>query len=130
LFTNGKSVLSKEQTQKLIEKNINIVETEIREFVQNNGHLQHVVLKNGNKISMKTVYAKPLYEQHCTIPQAIGCALTDSGHVKVDMFQKTTVDGVFACGDNSTPLRSVSNAVAMGTTAGAMANKVLVAEEF
>jgi thioredoxin reductase len=56
--------------------------------------------------------------------------LTEQGHVKVDMFQKTTVRGIFACGDNSAPLRSVSNAVATGTTAGAMPNKELIEEEF
>lgn len=130
LFTNGKSSLSEEQVKKLKQKHISIVETEIQEFVHNNGQLQQVVLTGGTKVAMKAVYAKPLYEQHCAIPQTLGCGLTESGHVKVDMFQKTTVEGVFACGDNATPLRSLSNTVAMGTTAGAMANKALVAEEF
>jgi thioredoxin reductase len=79
---------------------------------------------------MKAVYARPSYEQHCSIPEMLGCGLTEVGHIKVDAFQRTTIEGVFACGDNCTPLRSVSNAVAMGTAAGAMANKALVAEEF
>jgi thioredoxin reductase len=79
---------------------------------------------------MKAVYARPSYEQHCSIPETLGCGLTEVGHIKVDAFQRTTIEGVFACGDNCTPLRSVSNAVAMGTAAGAMVNKALVAEEF
>jgi thioredoxin reductase len=130
LFTNGKFVLSKDQAEKLKQKNIDVLETEIEEFVHNNGQLQHVVLKGGTKVVMKAVYARPSYEQHCIIPQTLGCCLTEQGHIKVDMFQKTTIEGVFACGDNSTPLRSVSNAAATGTTAGAMANKALVADEF
>jgi thioredoxin reductase len=56
--------------------------------------------------------------------------MTEQGYVKVDAFQKTTVQGVFACGDNTTPMRFVSNAVAMGTLAGAMANKEIIEEEF
>jgi thioredoxin reductase len=130
LFTNGKSNLSKAQSEKLKEKNIAVVETEVQEYVHRDGQLQHVVLRDGRKVAMKAIYARPSYEQHCTIPQTLGCALTEEGHVKVDMFQRTTVEGIFACGDNATPLRSLSNAVAMGTTAGAMANKALVADEF
>jgi thioredoxin reductase len=38
--------------------------------------------------------------------------------------------GVYACGDNTTRLRTVANVVAMGTTAGMMVNKELIAEEF
>jgi thioredoxin reductase len=130
LFTNGKSSLSIEQAKKLKQKNIQVVETEVQALVHTKGQLRHVVLLNGTAVTMKAVYARPMYKQHCTIPQTLGCELTEQGHVKVDLFQKTTVEGVFACGDNSTPLRSVSNAVAMGTTAGAMANKALVADEF
>jgi thioredoxin reductase len=130
LFTNGPSLLSKEQAEKLKQKGIGIVETEIQEFVHHEGQLRHVALKDGTRVVLKAVYARPSYEQHCTIPETLGCGLTEVGHIKVDAFQRTTTEGVFACGDNCTPLRSVSNAVAMGTTAGAMVNKALVAEEF
>jgi hypothetical protein len=44
------------------------------------------------------------------------------------VFHKTTVRGIIVCGENSAPLRSVSNAVAMGTTASAMTNKALIEE--
>jgi thioredoxin reductase len=130
LFTNGKSILSQAQREKLTEKNIQVVETGIREFVHDGGQLRHVLLKDGTMVEMKAIYARPSYEQHCTIPQALGCNLTKQGHVEVDIFQRTSIEGIFACGDNATPLRSVSNAVAMGTTAGAMANKALVVDDF
>jgi thioredoxin reductase len=44
--------------------------------------------------------------------------------------QKTTVEGVFACGDNSSMVRSVANAVATGSMAGAMINMELSKEGF
>jgi thioredoxin reductase len=56
--------------------------------------------------------------------------LTEDGYIKVDPMQKTTVPGIFACGDNATRMRTVANAVSMGTTAGAMVNKEIVTEEF
>ncbi len=37
---------------------------------------------------------------------------------------------VFACGDNSTRMRTVANSVSMGTTAGMMVNKELIEEDF
>ena len=62
--------------------------------------------------------------------QTLGCEMNDDGYIKVDAFQKTTVPGIYACGDNTTRLRTVANAVAMGTTAGMMANREIVFEEF
>jgi thioredoxin reductase len=76
------------------------------------------------------MYVKPYFEQHCTIPETLGCELTDQGYIKVDPLQKTTVHGIFACGDNSTRMRTLANAVAMGTTAGMTANKEITEEEF
>jgi thioredoxin reductase len=55
---------------------------------------------------------------------------TEQGFIKVDFMQKTTVPGVFACGDNVTMMRSVANAVAQGNFTGAMVNKELSEEEF
>jgi len=64
------------------------------------------------------------------MPATLGCEMTEMGHIVVDNFQKTTVKGIFACGDNSSMMRSVANAVATGNVAGAMANKELVDEIF
>jgi len=40
------------------------------------------------------------------------------------------VKGIFACGDNATRMRTVANAVAMGTTAGMAVSKKMILEEF
>ena len=48
----------------------------------------------------------------------------------MDGFQKTTVDGVFACGDNMTTMRSVASSVATGNFAGAMVNLELTHDCF
>jgi thioredoxin reductase len=79
---------------------------------------------------VKALYARSPFEQHCTIPKALGCEITDQGYIKTDSFQKTTVHGIYASGDNSTRIRTLANAVAMGTTAGMMANREIIEEEF
>ncbi|MEK6151737.1 NAD(P)/FAD-dependent oxidoreductase [Flavobacteriaceae bacterium 3-367] len=130
LFTNGKSTLTGEQTEKLREHNINIIETEVDRFEHHQGQIKVVHFKDGSKTMLKALYARTDFEQHSDIPKALGCELTEEGYIEVDLFQKTTIDGVFACGDNTTFMRSVSNAVAAGTVAGAVVNKELIDEAF
>ncbi len=130
LFTNGKSTLSAEQTIKLKDHHIKIVETEINRFDHADGHVQNVILKDGTTFPMKAMYANSLFEQQSPIPKTLGCELTDDGYIKTDTFQKTSVKGIFACGDNTTRMRTVSNAVAMGTKAGMTSSKEIILEEF
>ena len=130
LFTNGRSALTAEQTARIKGHDIKVVESEIQELEHTNGHLQSIIFKDGTRSPIKALYARPAFAQHCDIPVALGCELTDEGYIRADAFQMTTIQGVFACGDNTTRMRSVANAVAMGTAAGAMVNRELVSEEF
>lgn len=130
LFTNGTSTLSAEQTEKIKSHHIEIVETEIEKLEQTNGHLQKIIFKDGTTFPLKALYARSPFEQHCAIPETLGCELTEEGYVKIDHSQRTSVHGIFACGDNTSRMRTVANAVAMGTTAGMMTNKELVYEAF
>ncbi|WP_419487234.1 NAD(P)/FAD-dependent oxidoreductase [Chryseobacterium bernardetii] len=129
LFTNGKSTLTKEQTEKLKSHDINLIEDEIKSIEHEHGKLQRVIFKNGNFIVLKALYAKIPFEQNIDVSD-LGCELTEQGFIKVDFMQKTSVSGIFACGDNVTMMRSVANAVAQGNLTGAMVNKELSDEEF
>jgi thioredoxin reductase len=130
LFTNGRSTLTDEQTTKIKKHNISIVEKEVSHLEHDNGQLKHIVFKDGSVAAMKALYTRVPFEQHCSIPQSLGCELTEDGYIKIDAMQKTTVDGIYACGDNVTRMRTVANAVGMGTTAGAILNRELVVERF
>lgn len=130
LFTNGKSTLAEEQIQKIKKHNIEIIETEIDSVEHNNGRVKNVVLKDNSKLSLNAVYARPQFVQHSHMPIELGCELTEQGLIKVDMFQKTSVAGIYASGDNSNMARSLAASVATGTSAGAFLNNELVGEEF
>ena len=130
LFTNGTSTLTAEQKEKLEKHHIKIVEKEIEKLEHISGYVQSIIFSDGTRYSVKAIYAPQPFEQHCMIPGSLGCELTDDGYIKVDPFQQTTVNGVFACGDNVSKMRTLSNAVAMGTTAGITINKKMILEEF
>jgi len=130
LFTNGNSTLSAEQTADLVKHKIKTVEKKVEKFEHVNGYLQNIIFTDGTADFIRAIYATVPFEQHCMIPELLGCDLTDEGYIRVDSFQETTVKGVFACGDNATRMRTVANAVAMGTTAGMIVSKKMILEEF
>jgi thioredoxin reductase len=130
IFTNGPSTLTPEQVQKIESHNIKIIETEIERIEHDNGQIKFLHLKDGRRFALRAIYARPIFTQHCTIPHDLGCELTEQNLLKVDAFQRTSIAGIFAAGDNSTFMRSVSLAVAGGGFAGASVNKDLIEEEF
>tara|TARA_R110000751_G_C13786302_1_gene481607 strand:- start:1680 stop:2603 length:924 start_codon:yes stop_codon:yes gene_type:complete len=130
LFTNGKSILTVEQSAILERHQIKIMEKEIAELEHINGQLQNIIFKDGSKKSVKAIYTRLPFEQHCPIPEQLGCELTEDGYIKIDDAHKTTINGIFASGDNVTRMRTVAKAVSMGTTTGMMVNKELIEEKF
>src|SRR5690606_33694527 len=130
ILSSGKAEFNEEQFTTLKNNNIKIIETEILELEHENGNIKNVIFKDGNKTDFNAIYAVVPFTQHSDIPFYLGCELTEQGYIKVDNFQKTTIDGVFACGDNSSKMRSVANAVATGNLVGAMVNKELIDEQF
>ncbi len=130
IFTNGKSTLTPEQADTITKHNIPIIEKEIAYLKHENGNVEQLVFTDHSTFKLKAIYVRPAFEQHCKIPEMLGCELTEQGLLKVDLFQRTTVANVFACGDNASPLRSVANAIATGNFVGAMTNNGMTEEEF
>ncbi len=92
--------------------------------------MKEIETKDRKKYAINALYARPTFVQHCSIPLSFGCELTEQNYLKVDMFQKTNIQGIYACGDNTTMMRAVAAAVASGNMAGAMTNRDLISEDF
>jgi Thioredoxin reductase len=129
LFTNGECTFSEDQTQKFNQNKIIIEEKEIQKIVHSNGQIEKVIFKNGDEKKLEALYAKIPFEQNINT-EDLQLELTEHGFIKIDHFHKTNVDGVFACGDNTTMMRAVANAVAQGNFTGAIVNKELSEEGF
>lgn len=130
ILTQGVPEFSPEELAKLEAHHIPIIETEVSEIQNQNGHVEGIIFSSGRKLAVEAIYAAVPFTQHSDIPTSLGCDLAENGYIKIDNFQKTTVPGVYACGDNSAMMRSVANAVYTGNLAGAMVNKELVDDEF
>lgn len=130
LLTNGKSSLTNEQNSQLQANNISIIETEVKEIQHENGQVQNVIFKDDSSLKVDAIYSGLPFEQHTDIPKQLGCEFSEDGHILVNSFQQTTVEGVYAAGDNSTPMRAVSVAVSSGTVAGAIINNHMALQNF
>ena len=130
LLTNSKADFTEEQLVKFKKNKVEIIETTITEVKHKNGIVRSVLFSDGSQRSFDALYAALPFTQHSDIPKSLGCEFTEPGHIKVSPFQETTISGVFACGDNSSMMRSVANAVYAGNVTGAVVNGKLVEEHF
>ncbi len=130
ILTSGTKDFKDEELQTFKKNNIQIIENEISSIKHNNGQIEKIVFKDGSSKNFDCAYGPVPFEQHSKIAKDLGVETDENGYITVDWMQKTTIDGVFACGDNSTFMRSVANAVNSGNTAGAMINGELSRIEF
>ncbi len=130
LFTNGKAQLSSAQRADIQRHRIEIIEKEIDSLQHDQGQLKNILFKDGSSWALNVLYAPSPFEQHCKIPEALGCELTSEGYLKVDEAFETPIKGVFAIGDSVSKMRTVANAVATGTAAGMMLSKKMILERF
>jgi thioredoxin reductase len=130
LYTNGASTLTEEQKLSLEKHNIHIVETEIESISHVQGKIDSLVFKGGGRSELKALYARVKFEQPSPIPVELGCELNEQGYLQVDSWMKTSIPGIYAAGDNTTPMRSIANAVYSGGLAGVMINMDLINETF
>lgn len=130
ILTSGKTYFSDVQRQKLKDHHIDIIDKEVLEIVHHLGNVNAVTFTDGSQVPFDAIYASVPFIQHSQMPQELGCELNEQGYIKTDSFQMTNIEGVFACGDNTSPMRSVANAVAAGNLTGAMVNYILTEENF
>jgi thioredoxin reductase len=128
LFTNGASTFTTEQAEKLASHHIEIVEDLVEEIEHHQGQIKY--LAAGKKYPLDAIYTRPSFRQHCDVPQTIGCRITDAGYIEVDEMYQTSIPGIYAAGDCTTPMRSVATAVSGGALAGVVISKELINEEF
>lgn len=130
ILSNGSAKFNDEELDKLKSHHIPVIDIPVTEVLHTHGHLSEVAFSDGSKLPFNAVYVRPEFTQHSDLPMSLGCELTDQGYLKIDAMQKTNVEGVFACGDNSSMMRAVANAVATGNFAGAAVNRELAATDF
>lgn len=125
VVTSGEFSYSKDQISHLNAIDVEVVQDPIQSIAHENGQLQQIHFKDRPPMAFNAMYAGLPFVQHCDIPKTLGCTIDDHGYIEVSPLFKTSIDGIYACGDNCGRMRSVANAVYSGNVAGAIANMEL-----
>lgn len=129
VLTNGKPV-ELEIANELQMLNIKVVENPIRRLEGHDGHLEKVVFSDGSESCLEGLYMIPPAELNGSeILSSLGVKL-ENNLIKIDQMGKTNIPGVYACGDCTTPMRSITTALFQGMIAGVICSKEILAANF
>ncbi|WP_394139415.1 NAD(P)/FAD-dependent oxidoreductase [Cytobacillus oceanisediminis] len=129
--TNGKNILSNEQIEVLIKKNIKVIEDEIVILQGEKGHLKKIQFKNGKEIQREGGFVSTGLKQASSLAQTLGCAMNKMGGIETDKMGRTNINGVYASGDNSLSAPpQLINAASDGSKAAMGVISDLIDEDF
>ena len=104
-------------------KNIEVLlSTEIKEIKGEKTVSKAVLFNNKSgenmEVSVDGVFVQVGEDPNSQLAQEAGVEVDEDGYIKVDMFQKTNILGVYAAGDvTNHPVKQVGTAVGQGITA-------------
>jgi len=129
VFTNG-HMLAEEDKTLLTAHSIQVIDVPIVSIDHDNGQLRSLQLSNGEIVNREGGFVASEFKQSAPFAEKLGCQMTKNAGIETDIFGRTTVSGVFACGDNLGGPAQLVLAAAAGSQAGMGVIHELVQEEF
>lgn len=126
VLSDGPSLLTPAQRRDLNRVGVNVREQPVRALTGEGGLC--VTFHGAPPLALDAVFVSPEQQQRSPLPATLGCALTDRGRVVVDDTGRTSVPGVWACGDMTGAPQYVVHAAAAGMLAAAAINTSLIHE--
>jgi thioredoxin reductase len=124
-LTNGTFEPDAEQRRELARRGVELVTEPVEEIAG----LADVRLRDGRVLSFNGLFTASRTSVASPIAEQLGCKFADGplgSYIETEGFMKTSVPGVFACGDVARGAGSVSIAVGDGAMAGVGAHQSLV----
>jgi thioredoxin reductase len=125
LFANGTFEPDAEQRAELGRRGVELVTEPVDEI----SGLADVKLGDGRELSFDGLFTASRTRVASPLAEQLGCNFVDGplgSYIETEGFMKTSVPGVFACGDAARGAGSVSIAVGDGAMAGVGAHQSLV----
>jgi thioredoxin reductase len=125
LLTGGADELTDPDRAVLDQLGVGRIDTRVQR-VDGDDHEVRIAFADGQVERRGALFMRPAQELASDLPRSIGCGLTDAGHIRVGGDLQTSVTGVYAAGDATTPLQQIVVAAASGAQAAMMINRDLV----
>jgi len=118
-----------EERERLTARGVPIVDGVVWRLVVGGDRLRGVELAEGQVVARAAVFVFPRMVAHDTLLTCLGCDKDEDGWVITDPSGRTSVPGVWAAGNVTSPRAQVLTAAAMGSAAAIAINHDLVDEE-
>ncbi|KXJ63539.1 thioredoxin reductase [Achromobacter xylosoxidans] len=128
-FTQGQFEPSPEDARHLAARGVHVERTPVVALLGEAPALTGVALDDGREVPLRALFVASRVHVASPLAGQLGCEF-DEGPlgpvIRVDDMKQTTVPGVFAAGDASTPMSNATLASASGVMAGVWAHRSLV----
>lgn len=119
-LVTGGVALSDEERGQVDALGIRVADGTVAAVVGEGRELSSVVLSDGTSIVAGGMLVPAPHEQRLPgLVEALGAETTPMGHVAIDMFGATSVPGVWAAGDITSPMASVARVIGEGSMTAA-----------
>ncbi|MDC0666330.1 NAD(P)/FAD-dependent oxidoreductase [Nannocystis radixulma] len=127
VLTSGAYAVDEAARDELRRAGVGLDERPLRRLVARDGELVALEFADGGTLAREVLFARPA-QQQTELVQSLGLELDEHGFVRVDMLGRTSVAGIFAAGDLTTPMQGALLAAAAGMQAAAGLNHELTVE--
>jgi thioredoxin reductase len=130
ICSNGDTEFDSDQWAFLANHNIRVIETLIDRVEGHDTQVENIIFADGEKLARKAIFVGLSVNQHSDFAAHLGCEFMPNGTVKIDEFGQTSVQGIYAAGDISSPSRQLVFAASQGAYAAIGINMALIDEDF
>jgi len=130
ICSNGDPEMDSDQLAFLTNQGIPLVETVIERVEGDGREIKNIVFADGSNLACKAIFIAPTVSQHSGFAAQLGCEFMPNGTVKIDENGRTSVKGIYAAGDTSSPSRQLIFAASQGAYAAIGINMDLIDEHF
>lgn len=126
-LTDGRYGVPEEVQKRLEGAGVRIEQRRITQLIGTEGQLEQVAFDQGNPIRLEVIFTR-VPQRQVAIVESLGLVLDAGGYVQLDAQRQTSVPGIYAGGDLTTPMQAAIMAASSGVQAAAMLNHELTVE--
>ncbi|WP_224365135.1 NAD(P)/FAD-dependent oxidoreductase [Hyalangium versicolor] len=126
-FTDGSFPVPAEAREKFERAGVRIEERRVIGLRSDGRGLAAVQFEGGDEVAREILFVRPPQHQTALVA-SLGLALDEQGFVRIDAQHHTSVSGIHAAGDLTTPMQGALFAANAGSIAAAMLNHELTME--
>lgn len=129
LCTDGPSRIPAAERERLARHDVRVIEKKITRLEGTPPQLERIVFEDGSGVDRTGLFFSTGNGQRSDLVAALGCELNRKGAVRVHKRQRSSVPGVFVCGDAAEDSQYVIIAAAHGARAAMAINEDLQSED-